>query len=199
MSTGLAASNKVPGAPDRGFPSPGEAVVAGGSAAAEFDRLLFRVVRAMFAANNTQPELDALPAGQWRLIWTIYRSPNATMKDYSERLRVSQSTVTQLADRLVRRGMAERHTDANDRRVVRLRPTESASSLLQSVDAVRRDMVADVWRALEGPARALVLDGLQVLAREAEAFHAARGTPLPPMEDSVQEPEGAPGPGSPQT
>src|SRR5947209_1862858 len=75
-------------------------------------RALFRVSRALFFEEKPVPELIALPMAQLLLLWTVRFSPDATMKDCSERLSVSQSTVTQLADQLVKRGFVERLADA---------------------------------------------------------------------------------------
>ncbi len=58
---------------------------------------LFRVMRTLVFDDKPVPELDALPLAQLRLLMSVYYGPNSTMKDFSERLNVSQSTVTQLA------------------------------------------------------------------------------------------------------
>src|SRR5882672_5253483 len=79
------------------------------------EHALFRVMRALVFDDRPVPELDALPLAQLRLLMSVYYGPNSTMKDFSERLNVSQSTVTQLAERLVKRGLVVRRMDANDR------------------------------------------------------------------------------------
>src|ERR1051326_4791352 len=70
-------------------------------------RALFRVMRAMVFDDRPAAELDALPLAQLRLLWVVHFCQDATMKDFSERLGVSQSTVTQLADRLVKRNLVD--------------------------------------------------------------------------------------------
>src|SRR5579871_3593024 len=89
----------------------GEGSAEAGQGDPPLGRAFFRVMRAVMFDDPPLPELDALPLAQLRLLWTIHFQADATMKDYSERLGVSQSTVTQLADRLVRRGLVERQAD----------------------------------------------------------------------------------------
>jgi DNA-binding MarR family transcriptional regulator len=126
------------------------------------------------------PELDALPLAQLRLLWTVHHAPDATMKNFSERLGVSQSTITQLADRLVRRGFVERHADPEDRRVVRLRTSAAGQAVLERAETQHRQTHLTVWNALSPQQQRDVMHGLDVLARTAEAMRAAEGRPLPP-------------------
>ena len=67
---------------------------------------LFSVMKNVIFADIPNPELDCLPLAQLRMLWTVFHHGAAPMKDFSEKLGVSQSTATQLADRLVRRGKA---------------------------------------------------------------------------------------------
>lgn len=138
-----------------------------------------RVMRALMFHEKPVPELDALPMAQLRLLWTVRHSADATMKDFSERLSVSQSTVTQLADRLVRRGLVERHPDDADRRVVRLRTSTVGHAALQKAEDQGRAVLVAVWNTLSDEEKDRVMLGLETLGRCAEAVRAAEGRPLP--------------------
>src|SRR5579871_3326485 len=131
-------------------------------------RTFHRVMRAVMFDEPPHPELDSLPLAQLRLLWTVFFGANATMKDFSERLGVSQSTVTQLADRLVRRGLIERRPDPADRRVVRLHVSESGAQILEAADGRQRDTFAVLWRLLSDENRGVVMQGLEILAEAAE-------------------------------
>ena len=144
-------------------------------------RALFRVMRATVFDDRPIAELDALPLAQLRLLWTVHHSHEATMKDFSERLGVSQSTVTQLADRLVKRGLVDRLADPADRRVVRLRISQAGRHLLGTADHERKKMLLSLWKALSESDRSAVLHGLDVLGNAAEQLRAAQGRPLPPL------------------
>jgi DNA-binding MarR family transcriptional regulator len=138
---------------------------------------LFRVMRALVFNRTPRPEMDSLPLAQLRLFWAVSHCPEATMTDLSERLGVSQSTVTQLADRLVNRGMIVRQDDANDRRIVRLRLSEAGQKLLEQDKQEDRRRIQRVWDALSEPERAAVMQGLETLGRVAEQVQAAQELP----------------------
>src|SRR5258708_4896152 len=118
------------------------------SAELPLGRALFRVMSAIMFDDRPAAELDALPLAQLRLLWAVHYSHEANMKDFSERLCVSQSTVTQLADRLVTRGLVDRLADASDRRVVRLRISKAGQELLGEADRERKRTLQAVWEAL---------------------------------------------------
>lgn len=144
-------------------------------------KALFRVMRAMIFDDKPVPELDALPMAQLRLLWTIQHGGEGTMKEFSERLRVSQSTVTQLAERLVKRGLIERGSDPADRRIVRLRLGEEGRRILEVADTRRREILFAVWDTLTQAQQEQIMDALELLGRHAEKVRYEMGRPLSPM------------------
>lgn len=140
--------------------------------------LLLRVVRTLVFEVKRVPELDALPLAQLRLLWAVHALTEGTMTDFSERLGVSQSTVTQLADRLERRSLIERHTDPGDRRVVRLRTSAPGRELLERAETQRNELHSAVWEALSPTEQQSVLLGLEILATAAETQRGRPGRPL---------------------
>ena len=144
---------------------------------------LFRVMRALVFDDRPVPELDALPLGQLRLLMSVYYGPNSTMKDFSERLNVSQSTVTQLAERLVKRGLVVRLMDASDRRVIRLHTSAHGQDLVGQADATRKATLRKVWHALAPSEQILMEQALALLGDWGEKIRAQEGRPLPPLPD----------------
>ncbi len=141
---------------------------------------LMRVMRALFFEEKALPELEALPQSQLRLLFAIGFIPDGTMKEFSERLCVSQSTVTQLADRLVRRGLVERSADPADRRLVRMHPSLVGRDILDRADRARRLTLEAVWTILTQEQRSEVVHGLHALGNAAESVREALGRPLLP-------------------
>ena len=146
-------------------------------------RPLTRVMRAVMFGEPPAPEMDVLPLAQLRLLWTVFHASQATMKELSERLGVSQSTVTQLADRLVKRGLVERRADPGDRRIVRLRASASGRDILMTARNRDHQTIHAIWEAMTPAERTDVVRGLETLARIAEAVRTAQGRPLPPLPD----------------
>ena len=142
---------------------------------------LLRVNRALVFTRDLRPELSALPMAQLRLLWTVRHMSDATMKDFSERLEVSQSTVTQLADHLIRRKFVERYADENDRRVVRLHLSEFGKGVLEIAEKDGRDRMNAVWETLSELEREKVMTGLELLGSAAEEMLKKSGHSLPPL------------------
>jgi len=136
---------------------------------------LFHVMRVTMFDEKPIVGLDALPLAQLRLLWTVHYFGAATMKDFSERLGVSQSTVTQLADRLVKRGLIDRQSDLIDRRVVRLNVSAAGREILDSAESARRDTIRKIWLALTPEAQIDVMRGLDTLWQAAEVVRAQEG------------------------
>ncbi len=132
---------------------------------------LFRVMQNVIFEEVPNPELDCLPLAQLRMLWAVFHTGAAPMKDFSEKLGVSQSTATQIADRLVRRGMVERLADQNDRRMVKLRTTESAQRLLKETTNCKQRLLSTIWSKLTEEDQERVVKGLQILGLTAEAIN----------------------------
>ena len=141
--------------------------------------LFFRLMRAILHEPAPQEQMENLPLAQMRLMWTIYHSKEASMKDLAERLQVSQSTVTQAADKLVKRGLIERIADPVDRRVVRLKMSEGGGALIGESDAARREFLNEVWKSMPDSVRNSVTVGMIELAEHAERAREAAGHVLP--------------------
>ena len=149
---------------------------------------LHRVMRAVIFENKPLPELDALPLAQMRLLWAVFYGAQATMKDYSERLGVSQSTVTQLAERLVRRGLIERLSDPEDRRVVRLHVSQAGSQIMRTAKDQEHQTLQAIWQAITPEEQQAIMRGLELLGGAAESLRAAQGRPLAPFFGPHQQP-----------
>jgi len=174
----------TPGNPDTPEALATEAGIAPNEPEPPLEHALFRVMRALVFDDRPVPELDALPLAQLRLLMSVYYGPNSTMKDFSERLNVSQSTVTQLAERLVKRGLVVRRMDANDRRVIRLHTSAPGQSLVGQADAARKATLRKVWFALAPAEQELLEQALTLLGEWGEKIRAEEGRPLPPLPDS---------------
>lgn len=105
----------------------------------------------------TPPQFDAL--------LVVSRHPGLTMGELCNRLYLASSTVTDLVDRMEKAGLVTRERDANDRRVVRLRPTERGQELIQEVLRARRAYLAGVLEQIDREERARLVTALQHLHR----------------------------------
>lgn len=146
-------------APDTTLPAP---------AAQDLQEALGQVVRRLvFGRYDTRSPLAELPVAQLRCLHVIRCHEGQKMQDLADVLAVKMPTLSQIVERLVRRGMVERHPDPADRRVVRLRLTDTARTALCAADAARQARLAVVSDALSPGEHAQVLAGLSLLIQAA--------------------------------
>ena len=150
------------------------------------EQTLPHAMRRLMDSDDLDLPLLQLPLAQMRLAQALYnetdfpgiRTQGETMGRLSERLGTRQNALTQAADRLINHDLAERLSDANDRRIVRLRLSEKGREWVASRRARRRARLADLWRILTGEERAEFLGAVRVL----EMFSARLKTLMPPNE-----------------
>jgi DNA-binding MarR family transcriptional regulator len=73
----------------------------------------------------------------------------ATMQEVARMQGCALSTASALADRLIRQGLAERTSDADDRRVVKIIPTDRARELLEKFMESRRQIAMTALAPLD--------------------------------------------------
>ena len=112
----------------------------------DVERLLFDVVRPLYARDSDVPGLLDLPVAQLRALNVLGRGEmerTPTMGELADALGVALSTATQLVERIEKRGLAAReHSDPDDRRVVRLALTDEGRRLLTERRRLRRERLA---------------------------------------------------------
>src|SRR5215813_11627490 len=100
---------------------------------------LFRVLKSLiFRSHPSRSALDELPITQLRCLHVIHHQHGLRMVEVSQRLETKLPAISQIVDRLVKRGMVERRADPSDRRVVRLFLTDTAEAIMREADAVRQ-------------------------------------------------------------
>jgi DNA-binding MarR family transcriptional regulator len=130
-------------------------------------------------ADNLDMPLLQLPLAQMRLAYALYAEPvenetgncGETMGKLSERLGVRQNALTQAADRLVKHGLAERLSDRSDRRIVRLRLTETGSAWVRDRRERRHEHLGALWAELNDSERQEFLHAVHVLQAVAERLN----------------------------
>src|SRR5437667_8264096 len=99
---------------------------------------LFRVMKALVFRGPRDSPLNELPLSQLQCLYLIGHEEGLKMMDVSLRLENKLPAVSQIVDRLVRRGLVARVPDPHDRRVVRLYPTEQARAMLDHANGYRQ-------------------------------------------------------------
>jgi DNA-binding MarR family transcriptional regulator len=107
--------------------------------------------------------LRDIPVAQRRCLSLLSACEGATMQELANRLGAKAPAMSQIIDRLARRGLVERRTDKQDRRVCRLHLTASGRSLLQRAREGQDERLVQALEGLEPNLRASLLSGLRAL------------------------------------
>jgi len=109
------------------------------------------------------PAMD-LPLRQLKVCMALLHS-SCSMTEISQEVGLSRSSVTQVSDRLERRGLVERELQSDDRRVRKLKLTQKGLQLMRSHERKQLQRIAAVLKELSKSEIEDMLAGLAVLSR----------------------------------
>ncbi len=122
------------------------------------------LARRVLIDNDSASEM---PLRQFRVCAALFEGARS-MKQLSRELGVSQSAVTQIADRLEAAGMVKRGAVGEDRRVKNLELTGRARKLLQLREERRIARVSEILKNITAQDRKALLVSLEVLKSAAD-------------------------------
>lgn len=113
------------------------------------------------------PAMD-LPIRQLKVCMALLPG-SCSMTEISREVGLSRSSVTQVSDRLERRGLVERELQSDDRRVRKLKLTQKGLQLMRSHERKQLRRIAGVLKGLSKSEIEKMMAGLAVLShREIE-------------------------------
>ncbi|MDX1889465.1 MarR family winged helix-turn-helix transcriptional regulator [Mycolicibacterium sp. 050158] len=112
-----------------------------------------------------------LPESQAELLRLVGRQPGISVREAAAELGLAPNTASTLVSRLSGDGLLVRSVDPGDRRVGRLRLTESAQRLADESRAVRRAALRAALARLDPDQRDALSNGLAVLADLTRLLH----------------------------
>jgi DNA-binding MarR family transcriptional regulator len=134
-----------------------------------FRRQLRRSAGGGFAAGLTQSQAE--------LVRLVGRRPGISVRESAAELSLVPNTASTLVSRLVADGLLIRTVDDTDRRVGRLRLTESAQSVADESRAARRAAMSAVMAKLDPSQIDALAKGLDVLAELTRLLHEEAQSP----------------------
>lgn len=163
---------------DRGEGEPG-ALTADGTAPADVRLQAWRTMRDLTTAilgvlDAVLERLVSISVREYQALLLLAAAPpmGIRMADLAERIVLSRSAITALADRMERDELIVRTPDLVDRRGTLVSLTESGRRRFTAAMAVHDEMIADLFASRVSQAEASLL--LPVLTRIAEGARAAR-------------------------
>lgn len=89
-----------------------------------------------------------LTVDQWTVLRTIYENPDLSNKEMAELCGKDQPTLTRIIDLLIKKELAERITNASDRRSLRLQITKKGKNKIQEIAPKVADFRMQAWKNL---------------------------------------------------
>ncbi len=134
--------------------------------AARWEMLLDQITSRLDQALGKAIEDTGLSTSQCRALLFLLDHENATMGALSAGLVISLSAATGIVDRLLKKKLIERYRDGSDRRVVRVRLSDTGRQVAQTVRAVMHRYTVRALHALTEQERDRLMDLMETIARK---------------------------------
>lgn len=138
----------------------------------DLQHALFRVLKSLVFRGDPNSPMNEMPLSQLKCLYIVRESEWQKMIDIAHKMEIGLPAVSQIVDRLVRRGLFERKPDPQDRRVVRVVLTETAHRLTSEADQYRQERMDATLGLLNEHDVDAVTRGLGLLAGAAERVEA---------------------------
>ncbi len=102
-----------------------------------------------------------LSMNEVHLLENILKTEDNSMSTIANRIMITQGTLTTNANRLIKKGYVERYKDEKDRRIVRLRLTAKADSVLEIHEVFHENMIDKVVADLGLDHNVILMDSLE--------------------------------------
>lgn len=143
---------------------------------AEFVRKSVHALDRYFERRIQERVLETgLTLPQMRVMQEVVDHRGIGIKQLAQRLQMTQSTISDIVDRLAEKGLLAKRVHAQDRRAVEIWPVANVEAFMATdrAEFVNRP-VADLLRELEPKERETALEGLRLLMAGLDAMQGVR-------------------------
>ena len=130
---------------------------------------LRRILRATDLFGRELAKTAGMTAVQFRVLQVVAETGQCTAKEISQRMRVSQATVTSLVDKLVRSGTVVREKSIIDRRQTNIVITETGRRTIADAPDPLQQRYVRKFQALEDWEQAMIVAALERVATMLDA------------------------------
>jgi DNA-binding MarR family transcriptional regulator len=130
---------------------------------------LRRILRATELFGRELAQTTGITAAQFRALQIISEEGSATAKEISQRMRVTQATVTALVDKLVQGGMVLREKSATDRRQTNIHITTRGREALSNAPDPLQQRFVRQFEQMADWEQAMMLANLERVAQMLDA------------------------------
>lgn len=136
---------------------------------------LRRVIRAIDLHSRKLVQTHGLTGPQALILKEVVHRRDATVGQIAQQVSLSQATVTDILNRLERRGLIQRERSHDDRRRVHIRPSDAAIQITEQAPPLLQERFSARFAELQDWEQSLLLASLQRIASmmDAEGLDAA--------------------------
>lgn len=135
---------------------------------AQLTQLVGRLREIQFCRGERPWLLLDLTMAQLKAMMLVVQSGGVRSRELADGLGIAPSAATPLVDRLVEQKLVRREDDADDRRIIWIRPTPKAQALHDQLLHTNEQVLADVIEALPAELRPKVQESVRLLLESAE-------------------------------
>ncbi|MBA4380657.1 MAG: hypothetical protein C0393_08295, partial [Anaerolinea sp.] len=128
-------------------------------------RQLYQLVRTYELCDQACLAQNGVTASQGYTLLSLPEEGCLSMNDLSEAMGLAGSTMTRYVDELVRKGLAHRKPDAEDRRVVRVELTERGQKVRSILESALQDFFKQVLDEIPADERSGLLHVLEQVSQ----------------------------------
>lgn len=109
------------------------------------------ISKLLFKVSKRDADKNGLTVVQLKALYKIQSQPNMGLVELADTLKLTNSTVSGVVDRLVQSGLIERHTLEHDRRAITIRLSEKGEEKLEEVVKNESELVKKLEEIKELP------------------------------------------------
>jgi len=128
------------------------------------DEVLSLISRLKGEQSKDKPHLISKHVAFHRMRSILHRKPGSTMGELSQALSVPLYTATRMVDSLVENGLADRLSDPDDRRIVRVNLTDDGRRLHEAIEAHVAQSIQRVMACLTPEEQGILITLLRKVA-----------------------------------
>lgn len=111
----------------------------------KLNQLMPAVIKEFARRQTNELYKGKITLPQFLILDFLNKKGESKMTDIAHFMCITTAATTGIVDRLVRAGYTVRSYDANDRRIIRMKLTQSGSILVKKVNKERRQMIINIF------------------------------------------------------
>lgn len=133
--------------------------------ASSIQRLIYQLVRDCELCDQMCLAQLGVTVSQGYTLLALPHTDAVSMNELSEAMGLANSTMTRMVDQLVRKGLAHRKSDDEDRRIVRVRLTARGQEVQHTLEEALHDFFTQALGEIREDERPAVLGALERITR----------------------------------